>query len=187
MHLGQIAERFGLKTDPGALAAQIEAVLADPYYAAFMESALAISDANRTGLVKDLSFFDTTFSTAAAYMRTCGRSSGSPGPPTRPSSAGFPAVTGSARRRRPIRRWWKLPLCPGGGVDNLHDFGKAGLNLLACDDHFGRVLRDFKPLQHTDRPSPGVTFTLVADGSMALALVRWLHKCLPLVPVAVAL
>ncbi len=68
LRLDQLATLFGLQTDPRILASRIEAVLADPYYAAFIESAMALSDAHRTGLIKDLSFFDQTCASVTARL-----------------------------------------------------------------------------------------------------------------------
>ncbi|WP_319524922.1 adenosylcobinamide amidohydrolase [uncultured Desulfosarcina sp.] len=72
LRLDRMANLYGLKTDPRVLASRIEAVLADPYYAAFIETALAVSDAHRTGLIKDLTFFDATCASVTA--RLSGRS-----------------------------------------------------------------------------------------------------------------
>jgi iron complex transport system substrate-binding protein len=76
LRLYQMAELYGVNTDQRVLASRLEGVLADPYYAAFIESALAVSDAYRTGLIKDLTFFDSLCASVSA--RLSGRTDSSP-------------------------------------------------------------------------------------------------------------
>lgn len=76
LRIDQLAELYGVDTDKKLIAAKIEDLLAEPYYAAFIESALAISDAYRQGHIKDPAFFDATC--AAVGARLTGRAAFSP-------------------------------------------------------------------------------------------------------------
>ncbi len=64
----QLAGLYEVKIDRQVLASKIDYWLADPYVAAFIESALVLSDAYRKGLVKDLAFFDTMCAAATARV-----------------------------------------------------------------------------------------------------------------------
>jgi hypothetical protein len=62
-----------------------------PYYASFLESALAVSDEYQKGLVKDLAFFDDMCASVTARL------AGKTGiPPMAPASAGLPVVMAKA-------------------------------------------------------------------------------------------
>jgi adenosylcobinamide amidohydrolase len=58
LSLEQLVERFPVKADLKVLVSELEELLMTPYYASFVESALAISDEYKKGLIKDLAFFD---------------------------------------------------------------------------------------------------------------------------------
>lgn len=66
--LEQIAELYSVKTDKKVLASRLENLLTTPYYASFIESALAINDEYRKGLIKDLAFFDAMCASVAARL-----------------------------------------------------------------------------------------------------------------------
>ena len=76
LRIDQLAELFDVDMDKKHMAAKIDDLLADPYYASFIESALAINDAYRQGHVKNLDFFDATC--AAVGTRLTGRAAFSP-------------------------------------------------------------------------------------------------------------
>lgn len=57
LSLEQIAEQYPVKTDKKVLASKLEDLLMIPYYAYFLESALAISDDYRQGLIKGAGLF----------------------------------------------------------------------------------------------------------------------------------
>jgi len=68
MSLEQIAEQYSVNADKKVTASRLEKLLMVPYYAAFIESALAISDEYRKGLIKDLSFFDAVCCSVAVKL-----------------------------------------------------------------------------------------------------------------------
>ncbi len=68
LSLEQIAEQYPVKTDKKVLASKLEDLLMIPYYASFLESALAISDDYRKGLIKELAFFDVMCCSVAARL-----------------------------------------------------------------------------------------------------------------------
>ena len=57
--LEQLLDYFPVNMDKKKLVSEVDALLADPYYASFIESALAVSDEYRKGLMEDLTIFDT--------------------------------------------------------------------------------------------------------------------------------
>lgn len=57
-----------ISMDRQAVVSRLEKLLVMPYYASFLESALAVSDDHRKGLIKDLAFFDTMCASVAAKV-----------------------------------------------------------------------------------------------------------------------
>lgn len=74
--LEQIVELYPAPADKKALASKLEDLLMTPYYSSFIESALAISDDYRKGLIKELAFFDAMCCSVTA--RISGRSEVAP-------------------------------------------------------------------------------------------------------------
>jgi iron complex transport system substrate-binding protein len=72
LYLEQIAEYYPVKIDKKILVSRLEGLLMTPCYASFIESALAISDDYRKGLIKELTFFDDMCCSMA--VRLSGRS-----------------------------------------------------------------------------------------------------------------
>lgn len=68
MTLEQIARYYCAKDEEKLLVSNLEKLLAIPYYASFLESALAISDEYRKGLIKELSFFDAMCASVTARI-----------------------------------------------------------------------------------------------------------------------
>jgi hypothetical protein len=72
LSLEQLVKQFPVRSDKKVLVPKLEKLLMTPYYAAFIESALAISDDYQKGLIKDLTFFDAMCCSVTA--RLAGRS-----------------------------------------------------------------------------------------------------------------
>ena len=68
LNLERIVARYPVKMPAHAMASRLEAVLATPYFASFLESALAISDDYQKGLIKELAFFDAMCASIAARL-----------------------------------------------------------------------------------------------------------------------
>ena len=68
LRIDKLAELYAVDMDKMHMAAKIEALMAEPYYASFIESALAINDAYRQGHIKDLAFFDATCAAVGARL-----------------------------------------------------------------------------------------------------------------------
>jgi len=68
LSLERIAEQYSVKADKKVLASNLEDLLMIPYYASFLESALAISDDYEKGLIKELTFFDTMCHSVTARL-----------------------------------------------------------------------------------------------------------------------
>ncbi len=66
--LDKIAKAFPAASDSKALALELESLLSIPYYASFMETALAISDEYGKGTIKDLSFYEDSCAAVAARI-----------------------------------------------------------------------------------------------------------------------
>ncbi len=58
--IGEIGEKFFIGSDKEKIIDEMERLLKEPYYSSFIETALAVSDAYETGLIKDLDSFDET-------------------------------------------------------------------------------------------------------------------------------
>jgi len=88
MSLERIAKLYSVTADKKVVASKLEDLLMIPYYASFIESALAISDDYGKGLIKKLAFFDAMCCSVAARL------SGRPDfPPTKiPSTNALPIV-----------------------------------------------------------------------------------------------
>ncbi|WP_022668590.1 adenosylcobinamide amidohydrolase [Desulfospira joergensenii] len=71
LSLEALVDRFEFSMEKRQLVSELESLLSMPYYAAFMESALAVSDARDKNLIKTDEFWDDTCSQATA--RICGR------------------------------------------------------------------------------------------------------------------
>ncbi len=74
--LERIVRMYPVKGDKELLTQKLEGVLMTPFYASFLETALAINDEYRKGLIKDLTFFNVMCSSVAA--RLSGRSDMAP-------------------------------------------------------------------------------------------------------------
>lgn len=72
LSIEQIVELYPVNADKKMLASGLENVLMTPGYASFIESALAVSDDYRKGLIKELTFFDAMCCSVA--VRLSGRS-----------------------------------------------------------------------------------------------------------------
>ena len=92
LSLWQIAEAYAVNGDKKRLATRLEELLTIPYYVSFIESALAISDEYRKGLVKDLAFFDDMCCFVAAKLSQCSNVM----PPDIPTTDAFPVVISKA-------------------------------------------------------------------------------------------
>ncbi len=92
MSLERIAKLYSVTADKKVVASKLEDLLMIPYYASFIESALAISDDYGKGLIKELAFFDAMCCSVAA--RLSGRPDFSP---TKiPSTNALPVVMARA-------------------------------------------------------------------------------------------
>jgi adenosylcobinamide amidohydrolase/ABC-type Fe3+-hydroxamate transport system substrate-binding protein len=89
LDLEQILELFPVESGGKPPVSRLEDVLMTPYYASFLESALAVSDEYQKGLVKDLAFFDDMCASVTARL------AGKTGIPPR-DSAGLPIVMAKA-------------------------------------------------------------------------------------------
>jgi adenosylcobinamide amidohydrolase/ABC-type Fe3+-hydroxamate transport system substrate-binding protein len=68
MSLERIAKLYSVTADKKVVASKLEDLLMIPYYASFIESALAISDDYGKGLIKELAFFDAICCSVAARL-----------------------------------------------------------------------------------------------------------------------
>ena len=71
LSLESIVDRFEFQMEKRALISQIEALLSDPWYAEFISSAMALSDARGQGLIRTDGFWDDTCADVA--VRICGQ------------------------------------------------------------------------------------------------------------------
>nr|NJM04606.1 hypothetical protein [Desulfobacula sp.] len=91
LDLEQILELFPVKSGGKIPVSRLESVLMTPYYASFLESALAVSNEYQKGLVKDLAFFDDMCASVTARL------AGKTGiPPREAVSGGLPIVMAKA-------------------------------------------------------------------------------------------
>ncbi len=68
LRIEDIVKHFTFDYDKQILISRMEKLLATPYYASFIESALSISDDYEKGLIKELSFFDTMCCSVTARL-----------------------------------------------------------------------------------------------------------------------
>lgn len=68
MGLEQIVQHYSVNTDRAMLVSRLEDLLATPYYAGFVESALAISDEYQKGLIREQGVFDSMCCSIAAGL-----------------------------------------------------------------------------------------------------------------------
>ena len=68
LRLERIVRMYPVKGDKKMLTQKLEELLMTPFYASFLETALAVSDEYRKGLIKELAFFDVMCCSVAARL-----------------------------------------------------------------------------------------------------------------------